>query len=307
MINPGSLLAVISIFPPLLFCATPSLVRDKNECGIRPAVGISESRIIGGQNSEEGAWPWQVSLQKYVHSGGFIHFCGGTLLNNSTVLTAAHCCTKARSPEIWRAVIGLHHLFKHKTYSVKRRVKAIKIYYSYDQRKYKNDIAIFQLSKSIIFNDYIQPICLPNATLDLTSDMKCFIIGWGMKKEKGKASAILQEAQLKIFSQAECNQRDWHAGKIPDTAFCAGSETGTVDTCQGDSGGPLVCYLSDSKYYIVGITSYGIGCGRIKSPGIYTNLPKFMYWVRKELSETNSVSIQQVLFLPVVWNIFQLI
>ncbi|ETE60307.1 hypothetical protein L345_13951, partial [Ophiophagus hannah] len=47
----------------------------------------------------------------------------------------------------------------------------------------------------------------------------------------------------------------------------------------GDSGGPLVCYLSDSKYYVVGITSYGIGCGRPKFPGVYTNLPKYMFWL----------------------------
>lgn len=76
---------------------------------------------------------------------------------------------------------------------------------------------------------------------------------------------------------------------------------------QGDSGGPLVCYLSDSKYYIVGITSYGVGCGRPKFPGVYTNLPKYMFWVKRQLSKTNTVSIQQVLFLFVVWNIFQLI
>lgn len=62
------------------------------ECGIRPAVGISGSRIVGGNESEEGAWPWQVSLQVYNHGAGFVHLCGGTLLNNLTVLSAAHCC-----------------------------------------------------------------------------------------------------------------------------------------------------------------------------------------------------------------------
>lgn len=64
------------------------------ECGTRPAIGIPGSRIIGGHESEEGAWPWQVSLQIYKHGGGFIHLCGGTLINNRTVLTAAHCSIK---------------------------------------------------------------------------------------------------------------------------------------------------------------------------------------------------------------------
>ncbi|XP_058028415.1 transmembrane protease serine 12-like isoform X2 [Ahaetulla prasina] len=268
MINRSSLFpSVISLFSLALFCS--SLASDGNECGIRPAVDISGSRIVGGNESDEGAWPWR--------------------------------------PEWWRAVFGLHHLFKHKTYAIKRRIKAIKNYYFYDSKSYEGDIAVFQLSKSIIFNDYVQPICLPNGTFDLTSDMKCFVSGWGMKKEKGKGSLTLQEAQIKIFSLDTCNQYDWHAGSVPDTAFCAGSEIGGVDTCQGDSGGPLVCYLSDSKYYVFGITSYGIGCGRPKYPGVYTNLPKYMFWVKRQLSETNTVSIQQFPLLLVVWSIFQLI
>ncbi|XP_058028414.1 transmembrane protease serine 12-like isoform X1 [Ahaetulla prasina] len=306
MINRSSLFpSVISLFSLALFCS--SLASDGNECGIRPAVDISGSRIVGGNESDEGAWPWQVSLQVYKHGAGFIHLCGGTLLNNHTVLSAAHCTIGKLRPEWWRAVFGLHHLFKHKTYAIKRRIKAIKNYYFYDSKSYEGDIAVFQLSKSIIFNDYVQPICLPNGTFDLTSDMKCFVSGWGMKKEKGKGSLTLQEAQIKIFSLDTCNQYDWHAGSVPDTAFCAGSEIGGVDTCQGDSGGPLVCYLSDSKYYVFGITSYGIGCGRPKYPGVYTNLPKYMFWVKRQLSETNTVSIQQFPLLLVVWSIFQLI
>ncbi|XP_013929209.1 PREDICTED: transmembrane protease serine 12-like [Thamnophis sirtalis] len=133
---------------------------------------------------------------------------------------------------MWRAVIGLHHLFKHKTYTIKRRIKSIKIHYYYDSATYEDDIAVFQLSKPVKFNDHIQPICLPNVNLALTSDMKCFISGWGTRKEKGKASLTLQEAQLQIFSLDTCNRYYWHAGSVQDTAFCAGSETGDVDTCQ---------------------------------------------------------------------------
>ncbi|KAM6474015.1 transmembrane protease serine 12-like [Liasis olivaceus] len=212
-----------------------------------------------------------------------------------------------RAPEMWRAVIGLHHLFKHRIYTIKSRVKAIKMHYYYDTEKYRNDIALFQLSKSITYSDYIQPICLPDSTLVLTSDMKCYITGWGMKKEKGKASYTLQEAQLKLFPLNICNQYSWYAGTVSSTTFCAGSETGAVDSCQGDSGGPLVCYLSDSKYYLIGITSYGVGCGRPRFPGIYTSLPKYRHWVEKQLSETNTVSIQHILFLTVVWTIFHLV
>ncbi|XP_025030783.1 transmembrane protease serine 12-like [Python bivittatus] len=279
------------------------------ECGTRPAIELLQlgSRIVGGRESVQGAWPWQVSLQIYQRGAGFLHLCGGSLINNHTVLTAAHCSTKNQAPEMWRAVIGLHHLFKHRIYTIKSRVKAIKVHYYYDTEEYRNDIALFQLSKSITYSDYIQPICLPNSTLVLTSDMTCYITGWGMKKEKGKASYTLQEAQLKLFPLNICNQYTWYAGTVSSTTFCAGSETGAVDSCQGDSGGPLVCYLSDSKYYLIGITSYGVGCGRPRFPGIYTSLPKYRHWVEKQLSETNTVSIQHILFLTVVWTIFHLV
>ncbi|KAG8129395.1 hypothetical protein E2320_016069, partial [Naja naja] len=69
-------------------------IQRNPKCGIRPAIGIPGSRIIGGHESKEGAWPWQVSLQTYNHGGGFLHLCGGTLINNRTVLSAAHCCIK---------------------------------------------------------------------------------------------------------------------------------------------------------------------------------------------------------------------
>ncbi|XP_013932049.1 PREDICTED: transmembrane protease serine 12-like, partial [Thamnophis sirtalis] len=219
----------------------------------------------------------------------------------SEAVSRAKASCDLEDPEMWRAVIGLHHLFKHKTHTIKKRIKEIKIFHYYNSAKYEDDIAVFKLSKPVIFNDYIQPICLPNADLALTSEMKCFISGWGTNKEKGKGTLILQEAQLQIFSLDTCNQFDWHAGSIPDTAFCAGSETGDVDTCQGDSGGPLVCYLSDSKYYIVGITSYGVGCGRPKYPGVYTNLPKYMFWVYylffnpQEFVESNLMNVYKTM------------
>ncbi|XP_042303513.1 transmembrane protease serine 12-like [Sceloporus undulatus] len=253
-------------------------VREKNaphsynlflpECGKRIIDNEIETgtRIIGGHDAQPGAWPWQVSLQFYRSGGRFVHICAGSLINSYSVLTAAHCTRKRTNRKLWRAAFGYYHVYRSTQYTKRSKIKAIKIHFAYNQATYDNDIALFQLSKPIEYNDYIQPVCLPHSSLSLSEETECYIAGWGMKKEKGKGSFILQEAQ-------------------------------------GDSGGPLVCYVQDeNKFYQIGITSHGYGCGRPRFPGIYVRLAKYTGWLR---SRTTTLSIHHTLtFLPVLWVIF---
>ncbi|XP_062977533.1 transmembrane protease serine 12-like [Elgaria multicarinata webbii] len=285
------------------------VLASNDECGTRPTVDATGSRIIGGHEAQLGAWPWQVSLQVYRLGLGFLHICAGSLITNDSVLSAAHCTRKKLSPEIWRAVFGLHHLYKHSTYAIKRRVRAITVHTWYNRETYENDVALFKLSKPIIYNDYIQPICLPDKSLRLTKDTECYIAGWGMQREDGTGTLQLQEAKIRIIPLDICNRYDWYGGSVSSNNLCAGSETGRVDSCQGDSGGPLMCgFQNNAKYYLIGITSYGYGCGRPKLPGIYVNISKYRSWVESKLSKTTTASIQSVLiFLTVVWVTIHLV
>ncbi|XP_015277158.1 PREDICTED: transmembrane protease serine 12 [Gekko japonicus] len=271
------------------------------ECGTRPVVDeiTTGIRIVGGHDAQIGAWPWQISLQVYRFGLGYHHVCGGSLINHNTVLTAAHCIRKWIDPEFWRAVIGMHHLYRHHSHTIKSRVRAIILHAEFNKMTFQRDIALFKLVTSIRFNTFIQPICLPDVPLVVTAETPCYISGWGNSKEKGPPRAVLQEAQVNIISQDKCNSLDWYAGAVFEDMLCAGLEGGGVDTCQGDSGGPLMCYFPDStRYYLIGVTSFGMGCGKPKFPGIYIRTATYGKWINSQAivyDKTTTVSIPCVL------------
>nr|XP_060615794.1 transmembrane protease serine 12-like [Anolis sagrei ordinatus] len=281
------------------------------ECGLRPAVGSqTKPRIVGGHDAQIGAWPWQVSLQVYRFGTGYHHVCGGSLINNNSVLTAAHCIIKWGNPNFWRVVLGLHDLFDHHTYTVKSLVRAILVHSNFKDEFYDNDIALFKLQTSVMFSDHIQPICISNTPRFITQETPCYISGWGSKEEKGKGKYILQEARVNVIPLRVCNKYDWYAGTVTWNMMCAGSEDGEVDSCQGDSGGPLMCYFpKEKRFYLIGITSYGVGCGRPKFPGVYVRISHYRKWIntRAVFNRTTTVNTQPFLIvLTVGWVTFHL-
>ncbi|XP_025030944.1 transmembrane protease serine 12-like [Python bivittatus] len=215
-----------------------------------------------------------------------------------------------RNPYFWRAVFGLHHLYHHGYYTIKSDIKAIIIHARFRSDTYENDVALFKLQNPVTYNDYIQPVCLPHSLLFLSNDTPCYITGWGSTKEEGHSKYILQEAQVVVIPQYICNRYDWYAGAITWNMLCAGSESGDVDSCQGDSGGPLMCYFQEfTKYYLVGITSFGVGCGRPKLPGIYVRLINYRNWAQtlSLSSRTTTVNIHNVLILLIIrWITFHI-
>ncbi|XP_068777643.1 transmembrane protease serine 12 [Struthio camelus] len=272
--RPRLAVASLLLLPPLLVGSAPRAPApapwmSAQECGERPlADAFSGLRIVGGHDAQAGAWPWD--------------------------------------PYFWRAVMGVHNLWKHNKYTTKRNIRNITVHPEFKKETFENDIALFKLDSSVRYNDYIQPICLPSAHLYLYIDNQtdCFISGWGRTAEKGKISAVLKEAQVEIIPSNVCNAFDSYGGLVNSNMICAGFESGGTDSCQGDSGGPLMCYHpSTSKYYIIGITSFGIGCGRPKFPGIYVRLSQYRRWITSELllnnKAVNPMSVTLVIFLTV--------
>ncbi|XP_027648640.2 transmembrane protease serine 12 [Falco cherrug] len=109
-----------------------------------------------------------------------------------------------------------------------------------------------------------------------------------LSSNKGKTSAVLKEARVEIIPSSVCNSSDAYGGLVNNNMLCAGSRSGGTDACQGDSGGPLACYHPGThKYYLIGIASFGVGCGRPKFPGIYVRLSQYRGWIKSELLLSN--------------------
>ncbi|XP_041860983.1 suppressor of tumorigenicity 14 protein homolog [Melanotaenia boesemani] len=243
-------------------------------CGIRP---FQSSRIVGGEISREGEWPWQVSL----HATGFGHVCGASVLNARWLLTAAHCVQdKFSQTDQWQVFLGLHVQGQTNEWTVSRKVIKIIAHEDYEPRTYDNDIALMELDASVALNQHIWPICLPSPTYDFPSGQEAWITGWGATTEGGSSVSVLQKAAVRIVNSTVC--KSLMTDDVTDRMLCAGVLTGGVDACQGDSGGPLTVTNPGGRAFLAGVVSWGEGCGVRGKPGVYTRITKFRNWIKEK-------------------------
>lgn len=132
---------------------------------------------------------------------------------------------------------------------------------------------------------YARPACL-NTDPDIIATEEMIATGWGHTELFGNNSPILMEVELEQFSTAECSNtykpaKTLPSGIIGESQMCAGSRTEVKDTCNGDSGGPLQVYHKEIKcmFKIVGVTSFGQGCGIAGVPGVYTRVSNYLDWI----------------------------
>ncbi|XP_049437088.1 transmembrane protease serine 11D [Epinephelus fuscoguttatus] len=266
-----------------------ALTSPQDRCGQRPLVGPpGASRVVGGREAPEAAWPWQVSIQ--IQSR---HHCGGTIISSLWVLTAAHCFHKYQwiSRRHFHVVAGLHVISAPGDQTQIRSISKIKMHKDYNNFTHDNDVTLVLLSSPFNFTDHVQPVCTPhNVTHEFSLNFShCFISGWGSTSYRGRQMNRLQEAEVELIDRRTCNLITWYNGLINENMICAGLESGAADSCQGDSGGPLQCYSEDEdRFYVVGVTSFGDECGLPRRPGVYARTSRFAGWFKT--SQTSSAS-----------------
>ncbi|XP_054457937.1 serine protease 27-like [Anoplopoma fimbria] len=235
-------------------------------CGL----AVKNTRIVGGQNAAPGSWPWLVSL----NSDGR-PFCAGSLINNQWVLTAAHCLPG--SDRLTTTVyLGRNSQTGPNFNEVETSLESINCHPSYNFLTNENDICLLKLSAPVDFTTYIQPVCLASAMSTFHTDVSSWVTGFGETQFDSSSRAdILQEVNLPIVGNNECKCT---YPEITDNMICAGFKEGGKDACQGDSGAPLVT-KKGFMWIQSGIVSFGLGCARPMTPGVYTRVSEYEEWI----------------------------
>ncbi|XP_076309331.1 uncharacterized protein LOC143224851 isoform X1 [Tachypleus tridentatus] len=244
--------------------------------------GLSfRTRIVGGKEADPGDWLWMAAL---IRGPADLtgQFCGGALINRYYVLTAAHC-TEGFTANTIKVRLGEYDFSKTDDNSpTDVAVAEIKSHPNFDKVRYYNDIALLRLENPVTYSDFIRPICLPDPRNDLRSKVAT-VIGWGTLAYGGASSNVLQEVDIPVWDNEECNKT--FVQKISKVFLCAGSKNGDKDSCQGDSGGPLMWEAPNRRWTLIGIVSWGIRCAEPNYPGVYTRVTEFLDWIRENISK----------------------
>ena len=218
-------------------------------------------RIVGGQAAAEGQFPYQISLRR---SGS--HSCGGSIIDETTILCAAHCVEGANANSL-TVVTGTNKLNSGgDTY----KVASFKYHEDYDAWNIQNDVSILKLASPIKFNEKVQPVKLRQT--EMPGDAEATLSGWGRTNYPGNIPNDLQFIKLKTLSVKECQEKQTSAPVI-ESEICTLTKAGE-GACHGDSGGPLV----DSNGEQIGIVSWGNPCARGK-PDVFTRVTSFLKWI----------------------------
>lgn len=245
------------------------------------------SRIVGGQVAPLDMAPWQVSLQ-YGRAGRWNHFCGGSLIHPSWVLTAAHCIDDARMGDVSVA----HGSQSLSSGGERRYPDRFVVHEGYTTASQGDDVALIRLSEPFSASG-VSTVQLQSRALERRFGFPgaCSVVtGWGSVEAwspgRSRASARnlpdrLRAVDLPIVDNATC-ATVYGSDAVTAGQVCAGYEQGTMDSCQGDSGGPLVVPGGATGWTQIGVVSWGAGCAQPRAYGVYTRVSHYVDWILEQ-------------------------
>ncbi|XP_055617797.1 trypsin beta-like [Toxorhynchites rutilus septentrionalis] len=282
---------------------TLTLVLTVVTLGLESAESASEndSRIVGGFPATANKTMHQVSIRQRQSdqiSFGSGHICGGSLITNRTILTAAHCLVdsnnRKRAASYFRVVGGTVNRTQASETTEIRDVSNVIIHPRYNPNTFDNDVGILTLSQPIASGHRtVRPIDM--AFTRPPAGAQCQTSGWGTT-EYGTSGATVQlmAVNISVIPTELCNSSLGYNGIIRPGMFCVGEWQGGRDACQGDSGGPLVC-----NGILAGVVSHGYRCAVASRPGVYADVAYYREWILKNGAGRNkgvSVTLAIVTF-----------
>nr|XP_020737011.1 tissue-type plasminogen activator [Odocoileus virginianus texanus] len=268
------------------YCDVPQCVT----CGLRE-YKRPQFRIKGGLFADITSHPWQAAIfVKNRRSPGERFLCGGILISSCWVLSAAHCFQERYLTHHLKVVLGRTYRLVPGEEEQMFEVEKYIIHKEFDDDTYDNDIALLHLKSDSLTcareSSSVRTICLPDASLQLPDWTECELSGYGKHEAWSPFfSERLKEAHVRLYPASRCTSRHLFNKTVTNNMLCAGDtrsggdHTNLHDACQGDSGGPLVC-MKDSHMTLVGIISWGLGCGQKDIPGVYTKVTNYLDWIR---------------------------
>jgi len=241
-----------------------------------------QGKIVNGEKAEYGEWPWQVSLRQW-RTATFLHKCGAALLSENWAITAAHCVESVNPDELLLRMgeYDLNDEFPEPYTFQDRKVQIVASHPKFDPKTFEYDLALLRFYEPVTFQPNIIPVCIPEDDANLVGK-RAWVTGWGRLYEDGPLPAVLQEVDLPIINNTECEAMYEKAGfreHIPHIFICAGYREGGKDSCEGDSGGPMAVKRENGRFDLAGIISWGIGCAKKNQPGVMTRIAYFRDWI----------------------------
>ncbi|XP_036898199.1 complement factor D [Sturnira hondurensis] len=243
--------------------------------GVALCVAQPRGRILGGSQAKPHERPYMASVQV-----NGTHVCGGFLVAEQWVLSAAHCLEHVNTNEtLVQVLLGAHSLSKPEP--SKRLYNVLRAVPHPESRldTIDHDLLLLQLSENATLGPAVKPLPWQQEDHDVAAGTLCDVAGWGVINHSGHKPDLLQYLLLPVIDRATCNLRKYHDGTVTERMMCAESKR-NKDSCKGDSGGPLVCNGVAEGV----VTSGSRVCGNPKKPGIYTRVGSYTAWINSVMA-----------------------